>query len=965
MAESSSNSSDSNNNSENTNTTNTTTGNNSVGFSSAPTVNKTDVDAINKRATNQSDHSSTFRKRAEESKKKSKSKNSDLGDKEGLEDSNNSNNKNKDKDNKSKTGKSEKSKGKSESATDLIFKKSGIKGKIAKLKIKLIIAGIVLSIIGGIFLIAVIGAAYDALLDSISTFFGINENDPEESLLNKKEYLVDGTTGEYYSTDELVAMLKEDNQCSITIFSGVKDFIDMIDGTMDNFCTFTRYIQKRIEKWEKKHSTLTLDRALVISGLFYGYAAQPDYTQYIDSYNAPYTVSASEHYESLMDILKTGTLTREDLDAMIDNAIANHTHPYYQWNVVDYYNKKGKLVKSVGYCNMSTQEDVTYSLLRWQMFLRYGKDVVEQYDYLMKKKKTWEATSEECNGTVDDATLLAKVAASGAPEYELDYASINLARNDLKLGNPPNMELFEQKATTEGYEKDVLTPHVSNYGTVIFNYVDGFAYKRFPYFQRAYNSGATTLSYDDAITPKVIESLIHHSEGKKTTMNEILGFVDQDNPMAFSNFGTMWSSVRGAYCKDYVAVPFNEIEVLVKDCDGRDIGKTNFKDYIMGVAYGEVSDKHDDYVKSEMVAALSYALARRNNYTKVPTITMRSGNCDQVYCSMAKGCSSIKSTLDCGGFPCTSYYPGLNYSFYHGAAGDALAQKYSRLYDEASQFLLVKDGHVFSAGYVSSVQNRWYEMASSGMSFTQIMQETYGPEGAELVRCENLDNPGNSSTNNSTAIDDNSMGNGPSSESIAIKKVGNTINDVYDRVSPDLGKFYGYSYNDDPAGRDITINPQWINANIISLDTNWGESYRVNTQAKVNFQIAYKNINNILTNGVKLSDGTVCKYTADHLRGGTTFEQRKTSSGLFSESSYGITQSWNYNMSFTINDKIYNPYSKGSTKSDYIDFVTALGKEEDCRNINYVLYKYAYAKAGFSWGRYDDIYDGSLFRIDY
>ncbi|MGM9877186.1 MAG: hypothetical protein ACI33S_00920 [Bacilli bacterium] len=935
-----------------------TTGSNPVGFSGALKPNKADIDAINKRGTNGVEHSKTFRKN--NNLEKQRVRTSEL-DNDGLEDKTNSKIESKSSNTKTDNkGKGEKSKSKNSSVVDIVSKKTGLKSKLLKLKLKLIILGIVLSFFVIIFIISYFIAAYDALLNSISSFFGISETESEESLLKNEKYYIDPETGEEYNTDELVEMLKEDEQCKTTFFNGLSDWLDMFDGTIDSFCTYTRYVKKSIEKLEKKYPTLHMDRALVLSGIFYGYAAQPNYSEYIDSYNAPYTISAAEHYESLMDMLKSGTLTVDDLDDMINNAVANHTHPYYEWQVEDIYDRKGKLIESVGKCIKQEQQDVKYSLLRWQMFLRFGDSTVKTYDKLMIRKKAWASSDVECNGTVDDATLLAKISASGAPKNTIDN-SVRVAQKYLQeYEDPPNMNLFEQKAEIEGYEKDVFESYNYKDISVNFDYVNGFAYNRFPYFKRAYESNMTELYYDEAITPKVIETLILNSEEKKTVMNDILNFEDQDNPLAYSNFGTMWSSVGGAYCADYVAVPFNQIEVIIKDCDGREIGKTSFKDYIMGVAYGEVSDRHDDYVKSEMVAAISYSLARRGNYTKVPTITMKSGNCDQVYCPMNSGCSSNKSNLDCGGFSCTSYYPGTGYTMYHGAAGDALIQKYARLYDEASQFLLVKDGAVYSAGYVSTVQNKWYEMAKSGMSFTQIMQETYGPDGAELVQCINIDD-----SNNSSTIADNSMGNGPSTDSVTIKKVGNTISEKYDKLSPDLGKFYGYSYNDDPVGRDITINPDWINANIITINTTWNTSYRVNTQAKYNFELAYKNIGNILNNGVKLSDGNICKYTIDDLQGGTTFEQRKSSSGLFSEASYGIVQSWNYNKVYTINNKVYKPYSKGSTISDYNEFVEALGREEDCRNINYILYKYAYEPAGFVWGKNSDNYDSSLFKINY
>ena len=64
----------------------------------------------------------------------------------------------------------------------------------------------------------------------------------------------------------------------------------------------------------------------------------------------------------------------------------------------------------------------------------------------------------------------------------------------------------------------------------------------------------------------------------------------------------------------------------------------------------------------------------------------------------------------------------------------------------------------------------------------------------------------------------------------------------------------------------------------------------------------------------------------------------------------GITQDWNYNKKITIGNKTYQPYSSNRDAIEYQSFVNALGGEENCENINYILYEYAYKEAGFEWG---------------
>lgn len=948
MAESSGNSSNSSSDSTNTRTStansNKTTGNSSVGFSSGYDSN--DAKAINERISRQNN----FSPREVRGRNNIKSKPSDLPKKDELENKDDGlenkkdNNIKKDNSSKKSSPKNLKDSVKKE-AIDKLTKKGGIAGKWKKLKFKLIVAGVILGIIGFIFIVAIFGAAYDSLIGSISTFFGIKEEDENyEDLMHDDKYHINPKTGEYYDEDELVDALKDDNNCQATLWTGLKDFL----GIQDDPCSLIRYIQKETNKLEKDYN-VTLDKALPVSSLFYGYAAQPNYSEYYDRKDIPDTPPAIEHYDSILDMLTvTKVLKKDDIKDMINYSLLDTTHDVYTWEITPEVDRNGVVRRATGTCVKTKQKDYKYSLLYWQIFMRYGKDVAETYRQLLIKRNSYLASDIECNGTDSDGVLLSKIKeATGASEAVLDTGAINTARKALEDGLPQSLELFEQKVEITGYEKDILTPYNWKGYHVDFDYKTGFVYKRFPYYERAYELGVTNSKYDDAITPKIIEHSLSDLIDRKTTFNAILGYTDADNPNAFTSMGSMWSSVKGAYCGDYISAPFNQIQVEIKDCNGSTVGTVGFKEYIMGVAYGEVSDKNDDYVKSEMVAAISYALHRRSNYMSVPNIVMRSGNCDQVFCPMNMGCSSKTSNISCGSRNCVSYLPGG--SSYHGAASDALIQKYAKLYDEASQFLLVKDGTVFGASYVSTVQNEWYSKAQAGMSFTQIIQETYASQGAELIQCQSLDssstNNSNNSNNSSTSTD---TGNGPST----IVKKGNKKTEEYDKVSPDNGKFYGYSYNDKPEGESITINPEWVNENIVSVSTNcslWNQSFRVNKQAVNNYKQAFSNVCKILKDGVKISDGTICKYTSNDLIFGSTFEQKKTVSGMISDISYGIIQPINRNKSYKINGVSYTPYSKGI--ENYNEFVSFLEKEEDCNNINYILYKYAYKDAGFTWDK--------------
>lgn len=78
----------------------------------------------------------------------------------------------------------------------------------------------------------------------------------------------------------------------------------------------------------------------------------------------------------------------------------------------------------------------------------------------------------------------------------------------------------------------------------------------------------------------------------------------------------------------------------------------DFKDYIMGVVYGEIGVNEStpmEQVKAMMVAAKSYALGRREikpSDDGVMILNMRDGDADQVYCSIYNGCGSHYGIYD-------------------------------------------------------------------------------------------------------------------------------------------------------------------------------------------------------------------------------------------------------------------------------------------------------------------------------
>lgn len=849
------------------------------------------------------------------------------------------------------------------------FLKSKIKSKLAKIKLYLIIAAVVVGLLIVAFLFVAIITAIDNLTLGLVSFFGVPEATTEETgdmpgLYDDDKYRYN-SNGEPMNREELIDYLEQNSNCDGNFWTGISDGWNAFWGkSIRESCELIRYIEKQSAKYH-------VDEALIFSTIFYGYDTRPTAEYYINPDEAPDVTETVQHYQSLSEVLqdKNVNITRSGIDDLIKHSHATSNSYYYEWVIEEKKDSNDKVTGITGKCAYKESISEKYNLDKWKVFMRFGAEAADKFDGVVLKAKNFETSSDECKNTdglytkeqlQQQIDLVAQSYGDGVTAT-LDFSSVEKARKALETPDETASEIFYQAADVTSTTKD----YFSGYGGVSFDYKNGYAYQNFPSYKPSMEPGGiyygkVKIEYDDIFTPKEIEQLIQNIVGRKTNMNSALNREDPDVRDDYTDsLGGYTGVPTGANCQQYITASLNEIQVDLTDCLGSPMLKTSFADYIIGVTYGEIGDKrnNENYVLSQMVAAISYALRRNNNYTKGNTIRMRSGNCDQVYCGVMRGCYSKNTPLPTlqG---CHSYYPGVG--TYKGV-NESLYPIYQALYEKASDYLIIDGSAPFSAHYVDTYQHRWEDKANQGMSFTQIMQEEYGDEGATLIRCSDgdseVDNP------DLPPEDGDKVGNKPTTE--------------YPNVAPDRGPYYGFSYKDG-SNNHITINPDWKNANLVTISPTCSgneayasKTYTVHKNAVANFEKAFKGVCKILTNGVKITSGQTCKYTIDDIMDGTVFIERKTSGGSFDLHPYGLSQDLNYSMKITVNGKDYTPYNTREL-SEYLEFVNAIGgKEENCKNVNYILWAYAYKDAGFQWGgNYgrngnSGSYDGKLFELKY
>lgn len=305
-----------------------------------------------------------------------------------------------------------------------------------------------------------------------------------------------------------------------------------------------------------------------------------------------------------------------------------------------------------------------------------------------------------------------------------------------------------------------------------FDYLKGFAYRNFPGFEEADNDpNLPNFNKDETWTPKKIETILEETKQRKEEFNEIL-YVDENGRPTRLFSGMYYVNAYGEpvlvpsesfypktlyYCEyiyDDRTTTSNEqlanLSVNLTDCEGNKLGTTSFKDYILGVTYGEIviNGADDDLILTQMVASMSYALSRRSNENNIQsgTISMKSGSCDQNWCDVYNGC--VRRTGDSG------YQSSIPGNGDRPALSSSTIDRLNNLYETASQYLLLDSkGDIYSAGYTTSRHEKWEEMANQGMSFIDILSQTYS--GAIPIDCVIINDNKENIITNGTEIPQN------------------------------------------------------------------------------------------------------------------------------------------------------------------------------------------------------------------
>lgn len=222
---------------------------------------------------------------------------------------------------------------------------------------------------------------------------------------------------------------------------------------------------------------------------------------------------------------------------------------------------------------------------------------------------------------------------------------------------------------------------------------------------------------------------------------------EEDNTTCAS-MGSCAYDIKGFYIPSsgnvLKSMQIKDLKVRLMECGGGygsgtygtpiDQDLVNFEDYVAGVAYAEVgSNAHIEVLKAQMIAARSYALARptavgntlgrkleQENGQWILQIT--SCVADQVFCNINEGCSYMGGGDGQGGVVRSGIIPGATRTRAPLPEEHPLRQAAAETQGEV---LVNEQGFIISAGYLSTEQRIFMNLANQGLNYKQILLQVY------------------------------------------------------------------------------------------------------------------------------------------------------------------------------------------------------------------------------------------------
>ncbi len=427
---------------------------------------------------------------------------------------------------------------------------------------------------------------YESFVSSISSYFGLSEMTTSENY-TLKDFEKDGLFTDYkykyvkktcdldnykeseclcspdekdcigLNHEDLIKVLKSDDKCKID--SSWLQFWDKLSlgftgGKFNDDCQLLRFVRGTIQARENyyKDYNLKLDKGLIVSTILSSYEYQKNDIYSSTSAQSDRIVDSVYHYEVLKDIAKEGIIKSQDVDKLIKSTILEEIYPYYVYDGSS--------------CILQSKVNYKFSLDKWKIYMRYGgvgansylgindngfstagylairSDVIldaEIESYL--QNKVFEIVPDSLlnltgSGYVyDNALNNAWNQSAEECRNEKFFKDRNMtAVKDLKPYLQSIQDVMSAEAETftpltVTYRKPFIGPLVlyNDSATINFDYRAGYIYNKFPIFKNT--------EYDIMLTPKEIEQTIQEIISRKTDINSVLFFENDESDLVMED----------------------------------------------------------------------------------------------------------------------------------------------------------------------------------------------------------------------------------------------------------------------------------------------------------------------------------------------------------------------------------------------------------------------------------------------
>lgn len=402
--------------------------------------------------------------------------------------------------------------------------------------------------------------------------------------------------------------------------------------------------------------------------------------------------------------------------------------PYwlYQYIIIGYDENNDPIYDWA--CVQQVPETYYTDSLKFKLYLRYGENVMAEYERDKNWNLQWQKTSGECKSW------------SGWTKW----ANGDLEENgSVSLTPPPKMDKYYIKADPDSKTDD--NAKVTLESSITYGYDSGFIFNTYPRYDDNYITVPREYGYK---IDKEIERLIQTIDSRQDYTNYFLGYDSQVSQFIAGINGGV-SGGGGKKCSfDIGGAEVGDIKIRLLHAQRNDAFPEELRNqpiegqelidldkYIMGVIYAESGNSPLEALKVQAITATSWLLSSKKiiNENGVNIIEISNSTWDQTYCDPDKGCytcfdsnfanNGILTLLTQGTVPegakCNSNPRGP-------LSSDSNIRKATR--EVFGQVLKDSSGNIVYTPYGQEKQNEWKDLANQGKDYVEILRLSYGDE---------------------------------------------------------------------------------------------------------------------------------------------------------------------------------------------------------------------------------------------